>query len=168
MKKSKKKSKGESKRPKIIVILGPNASGKSELAVQLALAFRGEIVSADSRQVYKGLDISSSKVPGKWERRGRRRFFVYKGVLHHMVDLVSPRKQYTAGQFRKKAKRAIGDILSRGRLPIIAGGTGFYIDALVHDLDFPTVKPQKKLRVKLAQRCQLRTNSRGMCADEIS
>lgn len=150
MKKSRKKLKPESDpRPKAIVILGPTSSGKSELAVKLAKTFGGEIISADSRQIYKGLDISSSKVPGTWERRGRKRFFVYKGVLHHMISLVSPRKQYSAGKFKKKAKRAIEDILSRGKVPIIAGGTGFYIDALIHDLDFPQVKPQKQLRKEL-------------------
>ena len=136
-------------KPKILTVVGPTSSGKSELAVQLALNFKGEVISADSRQVYKGLNISSSKVPGKWERRGRRRFFVYKGVLHHMIDLVSPRKQYTAGQYKKRAKRSIDDIFGRGRLPIIAGGTGFYIDALVHDLELPKVKPNKRLRKEL-------------------
>jgi len=150
LKKSRKKSKPESKdRPKVVVVLGPTSSGKSELAVELALAFKGEVISADSRQVYKGLDISSSKVPGTWTRKGRRKFFVYKGVLHHMIDLISPRKRFSAGQYKKKAKRAIDDVLRRERLPIVAGGTGFYIDALIHDLDFPGVKPQKKLRKEL-------------------
>lgn len=158
MKKFKKKSKSESRpldkargkpRPKVVVILGPTSSGKSEFAVQLALAFKGEIVSADSRQVYRGLDISSSKVPGKWERRGIKNYFVYKGVNHHLIDIISPRKQFSAGQYKKKAYRAIGDILGRGRLPIIAGGTGFYIRALTHNFDLPKVPPARKLRKEL-------------------
>jgi len=81
-------------KPKILTILGPNASGKSELGVQLATIYRGEIISADSRQVYRELNLTAGKVPGKWERRGRRRYFVYNGVSHHLVDLVSPKKQF--------------------------------------------------------------------------
>jgi len=131
------------------VILGPTSSGKSELAAQIALAFNGEVVSADSRQVYRGLDISSSKVPGKWKRSGTKSYFVYKGVKHHLIDVVSPRKQFTAGQYKKKAVRAIGNILGRGRLPIIAGGTGFYIRTLTHNLDLPKVPPARKLRKEL-------------------
>ena len=150
MRKLKEKSiQGANERPKVVVILGPTSSGKSELAVELALNFNGEVVSADSRQVYRKLDISSSKVPGKWEWIGRKRFFVYKDVQHHMIDLVPLRKQYSAGQYRKKAKRAIQDILERERLPIVAGGTGFYIDALIHDLELPKVKPNSKLRKEL-------------------
>jgi len=150
LKKSEKKLEKELKeRRKVVVILGPTSSGKSELAVNLALSFNGEVVSADSRQVYRGLDISSSKVPGSWERSGRKRFFVYKDVRHHMIDLVPLRKQYSAGQYRKKAKRAINDILERERLPIVAGGTGFYINALIHDLELPKVKPNRKLRNEL-------------------
>lgn len=152
MKKSSAKSKPENKnRTKVVVVLGPTSSGKSELAVQLAQVFKGEVVSADSRQIYKSIDISSSKVPGEWERRGRRRFFVYKGVLHHMVDLIPPRKQYTAGEYRKKAHKAIEGIAERGKVPIVAGGTGFYIDALIHGIEFPQVKPQKTLRRELEE-----------------
>ena len=161
MKKFKKKSKRESKtsstleahstrnRPRIIVVLGPTSSGKSEFAVQLALAFGGEIVSADSRQVYRGLNISSSKVPGKWERKGTKYYFIYKGVIHHLIDIISPRKQFSAWQYKKKATRAIGNILGRGKLPIIAGGTGFYIRTITHNLDLPKVPPVKKLRKDL-------------------
>ena len=148
LKKSKKKSPNTSK-PKVVVILGPTSSGKSELGVQLALTFKGEIVSADSRQVYKGLDVSSSKVTGRWERMGRRRFFVYKGITHHLIDFVPPRKQFTVAQYKKRAERAIRGILNRGKLPIIVGGTGFYIDALVHNMNLPKVAPQKKLRKEL-------------------
>jgi len=136
-------------RPKVVVILGPTSAGKTDLAIQLALAFRGEVISADSRQVYRGLNISSSKVPGKWERRGTKRYFMYKGVNHHLIDIVSPRKQFSVSDYKKKATRAIGNILSRGRLPIISGGTGFYIRTITHNLDLPKVAPERKLRKEL-------------------
>ena len=156
LKKFKKKSPPKNKpisrlqgKPKVVVVLGPTSSGKSELGVELALRFNGEIVSADSRQVYRGLNVSSSKVPGRWQRRGRKRFFVYKGVVHHMIDFVSPRKQFTVAKYKKGAKRAIKRVLAKGKLPIVVGGTGFYINALAHNISIPKVPPQKKLRKEL-------------------
>lgn len=128
--------------PKIIVICGPTATGKSDLAVSLALAFNGEVISADSRQVYKGLDIGSGKITPE----------EMKGVPHHLLDVVSPKKIYTVEDFKKDGKNAIKKILSKGKLPIICGGTGFYIDALVHDEQFPKVEPNKKLRTLLAKK----------------
>ena len=144
--------------PKILVILGPTASGKSELAVKLARKFNGEIISADSRQVYKGLDIGSGKVPrDKNETRHSdilknvrmSKDYFYKGIQHRLLDVASPRKVFTVTQYQKLAKRAIEDILKRGKLPIICGGTGLYIDSVIYDLKFPKVLPQKKLRAKL-------------------
>jgi tRNA dimethylallyltransferase len=129
--------------PRIIVVLGPTATGKSDLAVNLALAFNGEVISADSRQVYKGMDIGSGKIT-KAEMRG---------VPHHLLDVADPRKRtYNADDFRRDGSAAIADILSRGRLPIIAGGTGFYIDALVSGEVFPEVPPDQKLRDRLAKK----------------
>ncbi len=125
--------------PKIIVIVGPTASGKSDLAVQIAKERNGEIISADSRQVYKGLDIGSGKIT-KHEMRG---------VPHFLLDVVNPKKVFTVADFKKIGQKAIDDILSRGKIPIIAGGTGFYIDALVFDLEIPEVLPNKELRKKL-------------------
>ncbi|MFA6158243.1 MAG: tRNA (adenosine(37)-N6)-dimethylallyltransferase MiaA [Candidatus Paceibacterota bacterium] len=129
--------------PKIIVVLGPTATGKSDLAVHLALKFNGEIISADSRQVYRGMDIGSGKITETET----------KGVPHHLLDVADPRKRvYNADEFRKDGAAAITDILSRGRLPIIAGGTGFYIDALVSGEVFPEVAPDQKLRDRLAKK----------------
>ncbi|HEU0080536.1 MAG TPA: tRNA (adenosine(37)-N6)-dimethylallyltransferase MiaA [Candidatus Paceibacterota bacterium] len=132
--------------PKIAVVLGPTATGKSDLAVELALAFGGEVVSADSRQVYRGLDIGAGKVT-KTEM---------KGVPHHLLDVADPRDRrsarYTVDDFRRDGQAAIADILSRGRLPIVCGGTGFYIDALVYDERFPDVPPDQALRDRLAKR----------------
>jgi len=129
-------------RPKIVIVVGPNASGKSEFAVRLAKKINGEIISADSRQVYKGLDIGSGKVTKKEMR----------GVLHHCLSIADPKKVFTALDFKKCAQRAILDILSRGETPIIAGGTGFYIDAALGRVKLGGVPPNLKLRKKLAKK----------------
>jgi tRNA dimethylallyltransferase len=125
--------------PKVIVILGPTASGKSALAVKLAKRFNGEIISADSRQVYQGLDIGTGKITKR----------EMKGVPHHMIDVADPKRVYTVAQYQIMASKKIEEILKRGKLPIICGGTGFYIDALVGGLKIPEVKPNIELRKRL-------------------
>jgi len=143
-------------KPKIVVILGPTASGKSELAVKLARKFNGEIISADSRQVYKGLDIGSGKVPRdlifkkfNFQYMEVELPYIYKGVVHHLLDVASPKRTFTVSQYQKLAKKALQKIIRNGKLPIICGGTGFYIDALIYNYQFPPIKPQPKLRKKL-------------------
>ena len=126
-------------RQKILVVLGPTASGKSALVVLLALKFGGEIISADSRQVYKGLDIGTGKITKKEMR----------GVRHHLLDVEDPRRQFTVVQYVEKARRAIAAIARRGKLPIICGGAGFYISAVVDNLALPKVPPNKNLRAEL-------------------
>jgi tRNA dimethylallyltransferase len=128
--------------PKILIICGPTATGKSDLAVSLAKEFGGEVISADSRQVYRGLDIGSGKITKKEMR----------GIPHHLLDVTDPKKVYNAEKFKTDGKKSINDILSRGKLPIICGGTGFYIDALVFDEKFPDVGPNKSLRAKLEKK----------------
>lgn len=140
-----KNKSGLEKKPKIVVILGPNASGKSDLAVVLAKKFNGEIISADSRQVYKGMDIGTGKVPLKKKRGG----LFYKGIKHYLIDVVSPKKIFTVTDYQRLGKKAIKDILDHNKLPIICGGTGFYIDALIYDYQFPNVKPDQQLRKSL-------------------
>lgn len=125
---------------RILVIVGPTASGKSGLAVGLAKMFGGEVVSADSRQVYKGLNIGTGKVTKKETA----------GIAHHLLDIASPKRTFSAGDFVKAAHKAIEDIQSRGKLPIVAGGTGFYIDALCGRIELPNVAPNPALRKKLA------------------
>lgn len=128
--------------PKLIAVVGPTASGKSEYAVKVAKKVNGEIISADSRQVYRGLDIGTGKVRGRW-RQGR---FVYKGIPHYCIDFVSPKKTFTVQEFKKCAKAAIKDISGQGRTPVLVGGTGFWVDTVVYDLDLPEVPPDWKLR----------------------
>lgn len=126
-------------KPRVLVILGPTATGKSDLAVKLAKQLDGEVISADSRQVYKGLDLGSGKITKK----------EMKGVLHHLLDVANPKKVFSVSQFQKLAEKKINEITKRGKLPIVCGGTGFYIDTLIRGLHFPEVKENKKLRAKL-------------------
>lgn len=124
---------------KIIAVLGPTASGKSDLAVRIARKLNGEVVSADSRQVYRGLDIGSGKIT----RREMR------GIRHHLLDVASPGRLFTVARYRDLARRAVKDILRRGKVPIVAGGTGLYMDSLLYDASLPEVAPDQKLRAKL-------------------
>jgi tRNA dimethylallyltransferase len=129
-------------KPKIIIIVGPTASGKTGLAIELAKKFDGEVVSADSRQVYKGLDIGSAKVtPEEME-----------GVPHHLLDVANPEEVYTAADYKRDATKATEDILARGKLPIICGGTFFYIDTLLGKVSIPGVEPDEELRAILEEK----------------
>ncbi|OHA57184.1 MAG: tRNA (adenosine(37)-N6)-dimethylallyltransferase MiaA [Candidatus Vogelbacteria bacterium GWA1_51_14] len=124
---------------KLIVIVGPTASGKSDLAVAIAKRFGGEVVSADSRQVYRGLDIGSGKIT-KREMRG---------VPHYLLGVASPKRTFTVAQYQKLATRATEQIWQRGKVAILVGGTGFYIQAVVDGLILPAVLPNQELRKKL-------------------
>lgn len=134
---------------KVLIILGPTASGKTSLAIKLAKKYGGEVISADSRQVYTGLNLGSGKVTKK----------EMSGVPHHLLDIVSPRKIYSVEQFKIDAEKAITEILSRGNLPIICGGTGFYIESLVKNIVRPDVKANPALRKKLSKLSTLKLSS---------
>ncbi len=125
--------------PKIVVVVGPTASGKSDLAVLIAQKFGGEIVSADSRQVYAGLDIGTGKITEEETM----------GVKHHMLSVVHPKAIFTVSEYQAMAKQRVDDILLRGILPIVCGGTGFYIQALVDGIQLPDVPPNTELRSSL-------------------
>lgn len=127
---------------KLVVILGPTAVGKSTLAVKLAKKFNGEIVSADSRQVYKGMNIGTGKITKK----------EMKNVTHHLLDVVSPKKRFSVAQYQKLAFLAIDKILKKGKLPFLVGGSPFYIYSIVEGWQFPKVKPDWKLRKKLEEK----------------
>lgn len=124
---------------KIIVVVGPTASGKTALSIALAKKFGGEVVSADSRQIYQELDIGTEKIsPAEMD-----------GVPHHLLDIVSIDDKYSAKDFKHDATQAIADILSRGKVPIIAGGTFFYVDTLLGRINPPEVEPDYQLRAHL-------------------
>lgn len=124
---------------KIIAVVGPTASGKSAMAVEIARLVGGEVISADSRQVYTGLNIGTGKVT-KSEMRG---------ITHHLLDIANPKRAMSVVQYERLATRAIKDILKRGKVPIICGGTGLYVDAVLTDASFPEVPPNAKLRKEL-------------------
>jgi len=125
--------------PPLIVLLGPTASGKTELALQLAETFAGEIVGADSRQIYRGLDIGSAKPTPAQQARAH----------HHLIDVADPDEPFSLANFLRLARAAIEDIHARGRLPLLAGGTGQYITALVEGWQAPEVPPNPALRAEL-------------------
>ena len=128
-----------SKKNKVIAIVGPTASGKTNYAVQLAKKLNGEIVSADSRLVYKGFDIGTAK-PTHDEM---------KGIKHHLIDIIEPVEDYSAGLYVNDATTVIEDIISRGKIPIVTGGTGLYFRVLLEGFDLPKVEPDYNLRNEL-------------------
>jgi tRNA dimethylallyltransferase len=168
---------------KIIVIVGPTSSGKSDLAVELARKYSGEIISADSRQVYRDMNLGTGKVEGRWKEISNFRFpisnkisndkfqifkkqpysagslfgkkgtdkevFVYKNIPHYLIDFVSPKKEYNISYFKNDCEKLIKKISNKGKTPIICGGTGFWIKAVVYDQVLPAVKPDQFLRNKL-------------------
>jgi len=127
---------------KVVVILGPTASGKSDVAIKLAQKFNGEIISADSRQVYRGMDIGTGKVTPAEQ----------KMAVHHLLDVTDPNDEFNISHFKKLAEKTIGDILKRGKIPIICGGTGFWIKSIVDNMQLPEVKPDKELRTLLSNK----------------
>ncbi len=168
------------KLPKILVIAGPTASGKSTLAIQLAQKFDGEIISADSRQIYRGMDLGTGKVErdSSSVERGAHSMkreawsvehestpksneleaksyklkngsYLSAGIVHHGIDIINPDQDFNVADFKKYALEKIPEILQRKKLPIICGGTGFWIQAITDNLDFPQVKPDLDLRKNL-------------------
>lgn len=124
---------------KLIVILGPTASGKTDVTVKLAKKFNGEIVCADSRTIYKWMNIGVAK-PLKDEQ---------DGIRHHLIDAVYPYEEFVLADFKARAIKIIRNIAKRGKIPFLVGGTGLYIDAIVKNLEIPNIAPDKKLRAKL-------------------
>jgi len=127
---------------KVVVVLGPTATGKSEIAVQIAKKYNGEIVSADSRQVFKGMDLGSGKITKKEMR----------GIPHHLLDVAKPNTLFSVSKYKQLAEKEIEKIITKGKLPIITGGTGFYIDSIVKNILLPEVKPNQKLRKQLEKK----------------
>jgi tRNA dimethylallyltransferase len=129
------------RQPLLVAVAGPTASAKSDLALRIAAEFRGEIVSCDSVQVYRGFDIGSAKLSEAEQL----------GIPHHLIDLRDPAEVFTAGEFAREARRAIAGIARRGRMPVLAGGTGFYLRSLIHGLS-PGPERHAGLRERLEAR----------------
>lgn len=134
----------------LIVLTGPTAVGKTALSIKLAKALDGEIVSADSMQVYRGMDIGSAKI----------RQEEMEGVPHHLIDVLDPEDEFNVVLFQKLAKEAIADITGRGKIPILAGGTGFYIQAVLYDIDFTETKEDSSYRTYLEELARQEGNER--------
>ena len=135
---------------KLIVVLGPTTSGKTDLAIKLAKKFNGEVVSADSRQVYKGMDIATAKpLSCEFKRINSEFVRIVDNISHHLMDVVRPNQEFNVVLYKKMATIAIKDIQKRGKIPFLVGGTGLYIQSVVDDIEFPKVSPQKKLRDRL-------------------
>lgn len=128
-----------SSKPTVLAVVGPTASGKTSLSIDLALKYGGEVIACDSRTIYKYMDIGTAK-PTEEERRG---------VPHHMLDVAEPDRVYTVAEFQRAGTAAIESILAKGKLPIVCGGTGFYSRALLEGLSIPEVPPQQVLRESL-------------------
>lgn len=131
-------------KPKIIVICGPTASGKTALGVELAKKIDGEVVSADSMQIYKDMDIGSAK-PTKEEMQG---------IKHYMIDFVSPKQRYNVADYKKQATNAIEEILKKGKIPIVVGGTGLYIDSLIYGIEYQEMEFDEKYRNELEEKAK--------------
>ncbi len=126
--------------PKVIAILGPTASGKTALSIKIAKALGGEIISADSRQVYKELDIGSGKVT----------YAEMDGIPHHLIDVADPKETFSAAEYVRLGRETLDAVLARHKIPILVGGTGFYIDALLGTITLPDVPPNPALRLELS------------------
>lgn len=126
-------------KPTVIVIAGPTASGKTALSIELAKKINGEIISSDSMQIYKEMNIGTAKVT-KEEAQG---------IKHYLIDVVSPDERYTVSNFKKDAESAIEEILSKGKVPIIVGGTGLYIDSLIYGIEYPEMNFDESYRNEL-------------------
>ena len=131
-------------KPKVIVICGPTASGKTALSIELAKKINGEIVSADSMQIYKDMNIGSAK-PTKEEM---------EGIKHYLLDFVSPEDRYSVADYKKDATIAINEILQKGKTPIVVGGTGLYIDSLIYNIDYPEIEFDEEYRNSLEKRAE--------------
>lgn len=143
----------------IIVIYGPTACGKSAVAIKLAKKFNGEVISADSRQIFRGLDVGAGKVSrdepnfiSKFFHKPTEGAFFSEGVRHHLIDVAEPMEDYNVSHFKKDAEKIIEEISNRGKIPIICGGTNFWIDSIVHDSQIPEVAPNTELRKELEKK----------------
>lgn len=148
-------------KPNIVAIVGPTASGKTSLGIAIAKQFDGEVISVDSRQVYRGMNIGTAKPEGKWSESeiekggsinqlfGARKMFLVEDVVHWGIDLVNPDEEYSVAQFKDYAEEKIRDITSRGKLPILAGGTGLWFRAVIDNLDLAATPSDCALRANL-------------------
>lgn len=138
--------------PKLVIICGPTGSGKTDMSLRLVKQFGGSVVSADSRQLYRDMTIGTAKPPGTWVWQGLHRVYMVDGVVHYNLDWLSPKKTFSAAEFKAKAQKWIIRIQKKKQVPFLVGGTGLYIDAVVDNLSFPKVVANQELRDELFQK----------------
>ena len=131
-------------KPKVIVICGPTASGKTALSIELAKQVDGEIVSCDSMQIYKDMNIGTAK-PTPEEMQG---------IKHYLIDCVLPTQRYSVADYKKDAKEAIQEIIQKGKMPIVVGGTGLYVDSLIYEIEYPEIEFDQEYREQLEKQVQ--------------
>lgn len=129
--------------------MGITASGKTSLAIKLAQKFNGEIVSADSRQIYKEFNIGTAKPEGHWMMLGNKKVFASGGIPHHLIDFVDPKQDFTLADYKNIAVEKIKEVLKRGKTPFLVGGTALYIKSVLENWDIPKAGPNQTLRKKL-------------------
>ncbi len=129
---------------KVVVICGPTASGKTALSIELAKKIGGEVVSCDSMQIYKDMDIGTAK-PTIEEMQG---------IKHYMIDILSPDERYSVADYKVQAKKAIREIIEKGKTPIVVGGTGLYVDSLIYEIEYPNIQFDEKYRTKLEKQVE--------------
>ena len=139
-------------KPTVIVIAGPTASGKTALSIKLAKELNGEIISCDSMQIYKEMDIGTAKVT-KEEA---------EGIKHYLIDIVSPNERYTVSNFKKDSKNAIKEILNKGKTPIIVGGTGLYVDSLIYEIEYQDMEFDINYRNELMKKAETEEGMREL------
>lgn len=135
---------GSDEMEKVIVICGPTASGKTRLSIELAKRINGEIISCDSMQIYQEMDIGTAK-PTQEERQG---------IKHYLIDFVLPEERYSVADYKQDAKKAIKEIITKGKIPIVVGGTGLYMDSLIYEIEYPNIKFDEIYRKQLENRAQ--------------
>jgi tRNA dimethylallyltransferase len=138
-------------KPRVVAVVGPTASGKTDIAIHLARRFHGEIILADSRQLFRGMDIGTNKPEGEWRRANGRRTYFVENIPYYGIDLVKPDEPFTVAQWKTFASEMIDDITNRGHLPILEGGTGLYVNALLDSFTIPAVPPDPLLRRELME-----------------
>ncbi|ATU05323.1 tRNA (adenosine(37)-N6)-dimethylallyltransferase MiaA [Candidatus Gracilibacteria bacterium HOT-871] len=129
----------KTEKQKIIVVYGPTACGKTDLAIKIAKSINSEIISTDSRQIFKYLDIGTGKVTENEKQ----------GIIHHMIDIIEPDREYSVGEFKVEAEKILENIFKKGKIPILCGGTGLYIDSLIYDFKIPKVPADARIRQDL-------------------
>ena len=129
-------------KPKVIMICGPTASGKTALSIELAKKVNGEIISSDSMQIYKDMDIGTAKPTEK----------EMQGIKHYLIDFVEPNQRYSVAEFKKDAENAIEEVLEKDKTPIVVGGTGLYVDSLIYGIEYPDIELDEKYREELEKR----------------